>query len=95
MPIDSVDIEPIKVPSLLNSAYQEVMLRNGALGGTGINAPYIAQNANNIPENLLGYQGLETQGMAGQTAHRLRIDEDFVANYGYRALFDAAFPDLP
>ncbi len=95
MPLDSIDIEPIKVPSLLNSAYQEVMLWNGSLGGTGINTPYIAQNANTIPENLLGYQGLETQGMAGQAAHRLRIDKDFATNYGYKAMFDAAFPEVP
>lgn len=94
MPIDSIDILPIKVPSLLNVAYQDVMLWNGSLGGSGINAPFVAQNANAIPENLLGYQGLETQGMAGQTAHRLKIDEAFAIEYGYKDMFDAAFPDF-
>ena len=95
MPVDSVDILPIKVPTLLNTAYQTVMLWNGALGGSGINTPFVAQNADEIPENTLGYQGLETQGMAGQTAHRLRIDEDFINEYNYKAMFDAAFPDFP
>ncbi len=95
MPIDSVDIIPIKVPTLLNTAYQDVMLWNGSLGATGINAPFVAQNANDIPENLLGYQGLETQGIVGQNAHRLKIDEDFATAYGYKDMFDDAFPDFP
>ena len=95
MPRDSVDILPIKVPTLLNVAYQEVALWNGSLGGAGINAPYVAQNANSIPENLAGYQGLETQGIAGQKVHRLKIDNEFVNEFGYNAMFDAAFPDVP
>lgn len=95
MPRDSVDALPIKVPTLLNVAYQEVALWNGALGGAGINTPFVAQNAGDIPENLLGYQGLEVQGMAGQKAHRLKIDEEFAEMFGYKAMFDAAYPDVP
>lgn len=95
MPSDSVDALPLKVPTLLNVAYQEVALWNGSLGGAGINAPYVQQNATAVPENLLGYQGLETQGMAGQKVHRLKIDEEFATELGYTAMFDAAFPDVP
>ncbi len=75
VPRDSLDVLPIKVPTILNAAYQEVMLWNGALGGAGINEPYVAQNATDFPDNLLGFEGLEIQGMAGQDAHRLKIDE--------------------
>lgn len=95
MPRDSVDILPIKVPTILNAAYQTVALWNGALGGAGINEPFVAQNAGDIPENLLGYEGLEVQGMAGQVAHRLKIDEEFAEEFGYKPMFDAAFPDVP
>lgn len=95
MPRDSVDILPIKVPTIINVAYQEVALWNGALGGTGINAPFVEQNAEDLPDNLLGFQGLEVQGMTGQVAHRLKIDEEFVDEFGYREMFDAAFPDVP
>ncbi|MFY0629459.1 MAG: c-type cytochrome [Flavobacteriaceae bacterium] len=97
VPLDSIDILPIKVPTLLNVAYQEVMLWNGALGGTGINLPYINAGTNGVdlPDNLLGFQGLEVQGIAGQDVHRLKIDEEFVDDFGYRAMFDAAFPDVP
>ena len=95
MPRDSIDVQPIKPPTLINVAYQEVALWNGALGGTGINAPYVQQNAAAVPENLLGFQGLETQGLAGQTAHRLKIDAEFVTEFGYKTYFDAAFPSIP
>ncbi|MDT0605448.1 cytochrome-c peroxidase [Croceitalea rosinachiae] len=95
-PRDSLDVLPIKVPTILNVAYQEVMLWNGALGGTGINAPFIntGTNAEDLPDNLLGFEGLEVQGMAGQLVHRLKIDEEFVDQFGYRAMFDAAFPEI-
>ena len=95
MPLDSVDILPIKVPTLLNVAYQEVALWNGSLGGTGINTPFINQNASDLPDNLLGYEGLEVQGLVGQEAHRLKIDREFVETFGYKPMFDSAFPDLP
>lgn len=95
MPRDSIDVQPIKPPTLINVAYQTVALWNGALGGTGINAPYVQQNAAAVPENLLGYQGVETQGMAGQVMHRLKIDEEFAEEFGYKTYFDSAFPSVP
>lgn len=97
VPLDSVDILPIKVPTLINVAYQEVMLWNGALGGTGINTPYVntGTNATDLPDNLLGFEGLEVQGMAGQDVHRLKIDQEFAETFGYTEMFDAAFPDVP
>lgn len=95
-PEDSLDTLPIRVPTLLNVAYQEVALWNGSLGGAGINAPFVnvGSNAADFPENLRGFEGLEVQGMIGQTVHRLLIDEDFADTFGYRALFDAAFPGV-
>ncbi|RDK87123.1 cytochrome-c peroxidase [Marinirhabdus gelatinilytica] len=95
MPRDSIDVQPIKPPTLLNVAYQEVALWNGALGAQGINAPYVQQNASVVPENLFGFQGLETQGIAGQTLHRLKIDEEFAEMFGYKPYFNAAFPSVP
>lgn len=37
-PGDSLDVQPIRSPSVLNAAYQEVMLWNGQFGATGLNA---------------------------------------------------------
>lgn len=94
MPIDSVDIQPIRVPTLLNLAYQDVALWDGRFGGTGTNAGTEA-GWDLIPENFEGFQGIEVQAMQGQDEHRLLVDEAFVDTYGYRDLFDVAFPEIP
>ncbi len=89
-----IDVQPLRSPSLLNLAYQDVMLWDGKFGGTGINKGTEAQ-WDGIPENKMGFEGIEVQAMQGIKAHRLKIDEDFANTYGYRQLFDEAFPDLP
>lgn len=94
MPLDSLDVQPIKTPTLLNLAYQDVTLWDGRFGGTGTNAgTEIGWDL--IPENFEGFQGIEVQAMQGQDEHRLRVDQAFVDTYGYRSLFDAAFGELP
>lgn len=95
MPRDSIDVQPVKPPTILNVAYTNVALWNGALGAQGINEPFVSQNLEAIPENEFGFLGVETQAIAGQTMHRLKIDETFVETFGYKDLFDAAFPEVP
>lgn len=94
VPIDSIDVQPIKSPTILNVAYQDVMLWNGQFGGTGTNAGTEASWIE-IEENFLGLQGIEVQAIKGQKVHRLQIDDEFVHTFGYKKLFDAAFPDIP
>ena len=89
MPLDSVDIQAVRPPTLLNLAYQDVMLWNGQFGGTGTNAGTEAQ-WDHIPENAEGFQGVEVQAMQGQLEHRLKVNEEFVDSYNYRTMFDAA-----
>ncbi|MCK8523636.1 cytochrome-c peroxidase [Aquimarina sp. D1M17] len=93
VPLDSVDIQPLRSPTILNVAYQDVMLWNGQFGGTGTNAGTEA-NWTNIQENFLGFQGVEVQAIKGQGVHRLAIDEDFVNNHNYKELFDKAFGNV-
>ncbi|WP_299900249.1 cytochrome c peroxidase [uncultured Aquimarina sp.] len=93
VPVDSIDVQPIKSPTILNVAYQDVMLWNGQFGGTGTNAGTEA-SWTEIEENFLGLQGIEVQAIKGQKVHRLQIDDDFVNTFGYKELFDAAFPDV-
>ncbi|MBW1298868.1 cytochrome-c peroxidase [Aquimarina litoralis] len=94
VPVDSIDVQPIKSPTILNVAYQDVMLWNGQFGGTGTNAGTEA-SWTEIQENFLGFQGIEVQAIKGQKVHRLQIDDEFVNTFGYKELFDAAFPDIP
>lgn len=94
IPVADIDIQPIRSPTILNVAYQDVMLWNGQFGGTGTNAGTEA-NWTNIPENFIGFQGVEVQALKGQDVHRLQVNRDFARDFGYRRMFNQAFPDVP
>ena len=90
-----LDVQPIKSPSILNVAYQDVMLWNGQFGAVGSNAGTEANWTAGTPKenNSLGFEGVETQAIAGIGVHRQLIDEDFIKSSSYKALFDVAFPN--
>ena len=97
-PLDSIDVQPVRSPSAMNGAWQEVMLWNGQFGAQGHNAGTQFAWTPGTPKekNVLGYQGLETQAIAGQNVHRLKVDSDWVLSIpAYKSLFDAAYPDIP
>lgn len=91
-----LDVQPIRTPSALNVAYQDVMLWNGQFGGTGTNAGTEANWTVGTPKenNSLGFEGVETQAIAGLDVHRLLIDENFILNSDYKNMFDEAFPNV-
>lgn len=91
-----LDVQPIRTPSAMNGAYQHLMLWNGQFGGTGDNLGTEANWTVGTPKetNNLGYEGLETQAIAGLSVHRMDVDKDVLFPYGYKALFDAAFPTV-
>ena len=95
--LDSIDIQPIRSPTILNVAYQEVMLWNGQFGSTGVNE---GTEANWLPgtpiaKNELGFEGVETQAIAGMGVHRQNITSEVILNQEYKALFDAAYATTP
>ena len=94
-----LDVQPIRTPTTLNSAYQKLMLWNGQFGGVGANLGTEAQWTADTPKetNHLGHHGVETQAVAGLTVHRMGlIDESMVyENATYKQLFAEAFPDVP
>lgn len=96
IPLDSLDVQPIRSPSVLNVAFQEVILWNGQFGATGVNAGTQSQWTPQTPieTNFLGYQGVETQAIAGLTVHRLGVEELWALNPAYLTYFDAAFPEV-
>ncbi|MCL6295370.1 cytochrome-c peroxidase [Jejuia spongiicola] len=93
---EHLDVQPIRSPSVLNVAYQDVMLWNGQFGATGTNAGTEANWTAGTPKesNTLGFEGVEIQAIAGINVHRLVIDEDFIKNSSYKAMFDSAFPNV-
>ncbi len=94
-----LDVQPIRSPSALNVAYQELMLWNGQFGGTQANQGTEASWTPGTPKetNFLGYEGVETQAIAGLTVHRMGlIDESMVYdNPTYQQLFAEAYPAVP
>lgn len=96
-PEDSLDIQPIRSPATLNSAYQKVMLWNGQFGATGPNIGTESRWTPGTPleTNFLGYEGIETQAIAALSVHRMGIPMDLFETTDYKAMFDEAFPDVP
>ncbi len=94
---EELDVQPIRTPTTLHTAWQELMLWDGKLGGVGENLGTEDKWVDGTPPatNYLGYQGLETQAIASMGVHRLMINETIVDTLGYKTLFDQAFPDVP
>lgn len=88
----SVDKQKILAPSILNSAFQNVMLWDGRAGSNGLNQQ--EQYVKETYINRYGLDGLETQAIDGLSIHRMgtaaiaEIPE-------YQKLFESAFPDRP
>ena len=94
-----LDVQPIRTPTALNVAYQELMLWNGQFGGVGGNLGTEAQWTAETPKetNHFGFHGVETQAIAGLRVHRMgTIDASMVyENATYKQLFEDAFPSVP
>ena len=96
-PTDSIDVQPVRTPSTLNIAYQTNVLWNGQFGATGVNKGTEGQWTANTPlaVNHLGFEGTETQAIAGLRVHRLNSDTSLIFGTSYRARYDAAFSHVP
>lgn len=92
-----LDVQPIRSPSAMNGAWQEVTLWNGQFGGTGINKGTEHSWGEETPKvvNHLGYEGLESQAIAGLKVHRMEISREAVESLGYLEQFDEVFADWP
>lgn len=92
--LNELDVQPIRTPTAMNGAYQKNMLWNGQFGATGLNIGTHAQWTAGTPieTNLMGYEGLEIQAIAGLEVHRMQVDTSLIRNEDYKEMFDQAFP---
>lgn len=92
-----VDVQPLRSPSAMNLAYQPNLLWNGQFGATAVNIGTEGEWTDGTPKavNKLGYEGLETQAIAGLEVHRMDYTAEAIAANGYKAYFDEALGDLP
>ncbi|MCF8237075.1 MAG: cytochrome-c peroxidase [Saprospiraceae bacterium] len=96
-PEADLDVQPVRTPSAMNIAYQTNILWNGQFGGTHLNVGTETQWEYGTPKatNQLGFEGTETQAIAGLTVHRMGLNENWATLYQYTDLFHAAFPGVP
>jgi len=96
LPAD-LDVQAIRTPAALNIAYQPNILWNGQFGATHLNVGTESAWEYGTPKssNHLGYEGTETQAIAGMGVHRQDISKVWADSLGYSGLFRAAFPGVP
>ena len=95
------DVQPVTSPTVLNVAYQDVMLWNGALGNAsngiinaGIDPERLMTEGTPKEANLEGLSGIETQAIAGTGVHRiLGFPPELEQTDYYQMLLDA-FPEF-
>jgi len=94
---DSIDVQQIRSPSAMNSAFQQVTLWNGQFGATGINTGTNSQWTAGTPKetNNLGFEGVETQAIAGLKVHRMDITEALLQELGYIEFFNSVYAAIP
>ena len=93
---EEMDVQGARPLSLLNVTYVTNTTWNGKFGANGVNigteANWTEENQNEV--NFIGMDGLESQNIEGLKLHRMVVDEFVLDTLGYRAMYDAAFPDL-
>lgn len=95
--VDEIDVQPLKTPSVINGAFNRTTLWNGQFGAVGPNVGTESAWIDGKPtgKNKLGFEGVETQAIAGLDVHRLDVDIDFITSNYYKEWFDLAFPEIP
>jgi cytochrome c peroxidase len=90
-----LDAQGTRPMNTLNSGYSTNSLWSGTFGATGVNEGTEYAWTGLASVNHTGYVGLEAQNIEAFELHRLEINERVLDHYGYRAYYDAAFPDFP
>ncbi|MFK8021788.1 MAG: cytochrome-c peroxidase [Pseudomonadales bacterium] len=94
------DIQPLASPTILNSAYQEVMLWNGQFGNpidgvinNSIDDAILSTAGTPKEANLQRFAGLETQALAGLGVHRMNVETDSLLQTSsvYREIYENAY----
>ncbi len=93
---DEVDAQGVRPLSVLHTAYSTNSLWSGAFGAKGVNiGTELAWDSDpSFEVNHRGFEGLESQNIEGLHLHRMEINRQVLDEYGYRELFDNAFPDF-
>lgn len=97
-PEDSIDAQGARPLSVLNVAFVTNSMWNGSFGSDGVNAGTEDKWGVFDPGTAINHQylgNLEGQNIEGLKTHRLNYSKALAEQYGYKEMFDAAFPDVP
>ena len=93
---EDLDAQGIRPLSVLNVAYMTNTLWSGLFGADHVNEGTEELWTGPLAEvNHEDFTGLESQNIEGVKLHRMSINDHVLDDFGYRELFDAAFPDVP
>jgi cytochrome c peroxidase len=92
-----IDAQGARPLTVLNVAYVTNTFWNGQFGGGYVNAGTEAlwNEADGTANNALGLEAIEAQNIEGLEVHRMEMSRELADEYGYKLLFDLAFPDVP
>lgn len=93
---EEVDAQGVRPLSVLHSAYSTNALWSGTFGSTGVNVGTEAywDNDPSFEINHEHLEGLEAQNIEGLKTHRMEVTQKMLRDYGYKELFDEAFPEF-
>ena len=90
-----LDAQGIRPLSTLNVAYSTNTLWSGLFGSDHVNEGTEDAWVGALAEvNHLGFTGLESQNIEGVELHRMEVNDHVLDDFGYREMFDKAFPDI-
>ncbi|MEL6122270.1 MAG: cytochrome c peroxidase [Bacteroidota bacterium] len=92
-----LDVQSARPLSLINVAFVTNTFWNGQFGSRGANigTEDVWHLREDTELNELGFEAIETQNIEGIKTHRIKIDKEILDDFGYTAMFDEVFPDLP
>lgn len=88
-----IDVQQIKTPSIVNCAFQEVMLWSGKFGSKSVNkgTDSLWPKGSFLELNGLGLSGVETQARVALEAHGMRMNPQLVMKTEYHEMFDSSY----
>lgn len=93
-----IDAQGARPLAVLNTAFVTNTMWNGSFGSIGVNVGTEDQWGVSDPataRNNTYYGSLESQNIEGLITHRMNYTEERIQAFGYKKLFDDAFPELP
>ena len=92
-----IDAQGARPLAVLNTAYVTNSMWNGSFGSKGVNIGTEDQWGVSDPatsRNNTYYGNLESQNIEGLITHRMNFNPENISAYGYKKMFDVAFPEL-